>query len=350
MCRACFSPLVLQRDFFESESAEVFGGAPIRATRRNFMAYSVAAATAIASASGARGSPTGDSGPSADVIFRGGKIIPVPGAAPVKALAIGGGRILGLGSEKSVDGLKTKNTQIVDLQGRVLMPGFIDPHNHTILSAIIFELLNDIGYSKFPTRGRLLNELRALASNTPPGQWILCSNFDNLLQGGDLSREELDAISTSHPIFVWYTNGHDACVNSLALKVTNIPETIGPLPGGGHFGRDDTGRLNGLVYEESAMKKVLLPALPKITPQLAAKAVSDYLRSVAAVGNTTVHEPGTLRSDWIAPFAKLSNGLACRTSASLMYEDMKGMDAYRNLGLGPNATQFPNSLFSLSTA
>ena len=173
-------------------------------------------------------------------------------------------------------------------------------------------------------------------ARTPPGQWMV-SNFDNLLQGGDLSREELDGISTNHPIFVWYTNGHDACVNSLALKITSIPDNIGVLPGGGHFGRDERGQLNGLVYEESAMKKVLLPALPKITPQLAVKAVSDYLRSVAAVGNTTVHEPGTLRSDWIPSFAKLSNRLACRTSASLMYDDMKGIGFIGSLGLGAKA-------------
>jgi hypothetical protein len=309
------------------------------------MAFSVAAAAAATTASGARAAPTGDAG--ADVIFKGGKIIPLPGAAPVKALAVGGGKILGVGPESAVNSLKTKNTEIVDLQGRVLMPGFVDPHNHTVLSAVIFELLTDVGYTKFPTRGKLLNELRALVSQTPPGQWVLCSNFDNLLQGGDLSREELDAISTEHPIYVWYTNGHDACVNSLALKTAHIPDDIGALPGGGHFGRDDKGQLNGLVYEESALMKVLLPALPKITPQLAAKAVSDYLRSVAAVGNTTVHEPGTLRSEWITPFAKLSNRLACRTSASLMYEDMKGMEPYRSLGIGAKATQIPNTLFSL---
>ncbi len=345
MCRGCFTPLILHKDCFEGGRDRLFDHGAASPTRRNFMAYSVAAAAAAASVSGGQAAPATDTG--AEVIFKGGKIIPVPGAAPVKALAIGGGKILALGSESAVDALKTKNSQIVDLRGRVLMPGFVDPHNHTVLSALIFELLTDVGYTKFPTRGQLLNELRALTARTPPGQWILCSNFDNLLQGGDLSREELDAISTNHPIFVWYTNGHDACVNSLALKLTNIPDNIGALPGGGHFGRDEKGQLNGLVYEESAMKKVLLPALPKITPQLAVKAVSDYLRSVAAVGNTTVHEPGTLRSDWITPFARLSNRLACRTSASLMYEDMKGIEPYRGLGLGAKATRLPNSLFSL---
>jgi hypothetical protein len=344
MCRSCFNPLILHSDFFAAGSGGIFHPSP-KPSRRNFMAFSVAAAAAATTASVARATPAGDAG--ADLIFRGGKIIPLPGAAPVKALAVGGGKILGVGPESAVNSLKTKNTEIVDLQGRVLMPGFVDPHNHTILAAVIFELLTDVGYTKFPTRGKLLNALRALVSQTPAGQWVLCSNFDNLLQGGDLSREELDSISTDHPIYVWYTNGHDACVNSLALKTAHIPDDIGALPGGGHFGRDDKGQLNGLVYEESALMKVLLPALPKITPQLAAKAVSDYARSVAAVGNTTVHEPGTLRAEWITPFAKLSNRLACRTSASLMYEDMKGMEPYRSLGIGARATQLPNALFSL---
>lgn len=343
MCRGCFSPLVLDNDFYVGGGDRVFGRGSITPTRRNFMAYSVAVTSAAAT--GAHAALAADAG--ADVIFKGGKIIPVPGAAAVKALAVGGGKILALGSESAVDGLKSRNTKIVDLDGRVMMPGFIDPHNHTVLSALIFELLNDVGYTKFPTRGKLFNELRAIVARTPPGQWIACSNFDNLLQGGDLSREELDGISASHPIFVWYTNGHDACVNSMALKVADIPENIGTLPGGGHFGRDEKGQLNGLAYEENALKKFALLALPKITPELAAKAAGDYLRSVAAVGNTALHEPGTLRSEWIAPFARFSTRGACRTSASLMYEDMKGLEPYRSLGLGSKAMQLPDSLFSL---
>jgi predicted amidohydrolase YtcJ len=345
MCRSCFSTLLLRDEFYKSGSAKAFGPGPFDATRRNFVALSAAAASAFASAAGVRSAFAADAG--ADVIFTKGKIIPLPGAAPVEALAIGGGKILALGKRRTIEDLKSANTKIVDLDGRVMMPGFIDPHHHTILASLIFELLDDVGFTNFPTRGKLLAELRAIAARTPPGQWISCSNFDNLLQGGDLSREELDTISTSHPIFVWYTNGHDACVNSMALKIAGIPDDVGTLPGGGHFGRDDKGQLNGLVYEESALLKFVPFALPKITPQLATKAVGDYLRSVAAAGNTTVHEPGTLRSEWIAPFAKFSTRAACRTSASLMYDDMKGIEPYRNLGLGAKAVQLPNSLFSL---
>ena len=346
MCRGCFSTLFLNDDLYAGGSAGVFACDELRPTRRNFMAFSVAAAGAAGTIGGPHLAMAAD-GAAADVIFTGGKIIPIPGAAPVEALAVGGGKILAVGAKATVAGLQSKDTRIVDLDGRVMMPGFIDPHNHTVLASLITELLTDVGYTKFPTRAKLIAELRSMAARTPPGQWISCANFDNLLQGGDLSREDLDGVSTSHPIYVWYTNGHDACVNSMALKRAGISGDIGTLPGGGHFGRDDEGQLNGLVYEESALLTFVPLALPKITPELAIKAVGDFLRSVAATGNTAVHEPGTLRSEWIARFAKLSPHGACRTSASLMYEDMKGYEPYRSLGLGAKAMQFPNSLFSL---
>jgi len=103
------------------------------------------------------------------------------------------------------------------------------------------------------------------------------------LQGGDFSRSELDAISTDHPILIWYINLHDACVNSEAFKIAGIGEDVGELPGGGHFGRGPDGKLNGLVYEESAMLKFAVHFLGKITPEVAAKAVTDYAQHVASV-------------------------------------------------------------------
>ena len=254
--------------------------------------------------------------------------------------------MLAVGDESAIMGLKTGDTKVVDLSGRTLLPGLIDPHNHTLLASLIFELLDDVGYAKYPTREKLVAHLKQEAADTPKGQWIVGSNFDNLLQGGDFTRTELDAISTDHPIFVWYTNGHDACVNSEALKIAAIPDDVGEMPGGGHFGRGPDGKLNGMVYEESAMLKFAVHFLGKITPAVATKAVTDYTRHVASVGNTLLHEPGTIRSEWIEPFAKLSNSLACRTSASVMFDDMKGLTPWRSQGLGKGAP-VDNSLFSL---
>ena len=345
MCLGCYTQLHLRDEFFAGGSSNAFGQASIKATRRGFMALSAGAAAAAATLGASASAFAADSG--ADVIFVDGTIITAPGVAPVSALAIGGGKVLAAGNASSVMGLKIKNTKIVDLDGRTLLPGFIDPHNHTILSSVYLELCNDIGYMKYPTRAQLIDAMRGFAARTPPGQWLAFSNFDNLLQGGDLSREILDTVSTQHPIFCWYTNGHDACLNSKALEMGNVPENIGEIPGGGHYGRDAAGKLNGLIYEMPLILKYAPMAMPKITPQIAIKAVRDYTRSVAAVGNTFLHEPGTVRTEWLEPYAKLSNSLPVRVSCSIMYGDFKGLDPYKNLGFGPKAVQLPNSMLTI---
>ena len=343
MCRGCFNQLFLRAEFYSGGMAGLLGKAAGMPTRRAFMAYSVASASAL---TGVGASPVFAADQGADLILRGGTIRPLPGAPVVSAIAVKGGKVLAVGDESALSGLKTGETKVVDLDGRTLLPGLIDPHNHTILASLIFGLLDDVGYAKFRSRDKLVAHLKQEAADSPKGQWIVGSNFDNLLQGGDFTRAELDVISTEHPIFVWYTNGHDACVNSEALKIAGIPEDVGELPGGGHFGRGPDGTLNGIVYEESAMLKFAVHFLGKITPDIAAKAVTDYSRHMGSVGNTLLHEPGTIRSEWIEPFAKLSNTLACRTSASVMFDDMKGLTPWRSLGLGKGAP-VDNSLFSL---
>ena len=344
MCQGCFNQLLLRHEFHSGGMAGLLGKVVGIPTRRAFMAYSVGAASVLTAVAAA---PAFAADGGADLILRGGTIRPLPGAAVSSAIAIKGSKVLAVGDESALSGLKTGNTKLVDLAGRTLLPGLIDPHCHTLLASLIFELLDDVGYAKYPTREKLIAHLKQVAGTTPKGQWIVGSNFDNLLQGGDFTRTELDAISTDQPIFVWYTNGHDACVNSEALQIAGISEDVGDLPGGGHFGRGADGKLNGLVYEESAMLKFAVHFLGKITPEVAAKAVTHYSSHMGSVGNTMLHEPSTIRSDWIEQFAKLSTTLACRTSASVMFDDMKGLTPWRSLGLGPKGATVADSLFSL---
>jgi predicted amidohydrolase YtcJ len=343
MCRGCFNQLFLRDELYSGGMAGLLGMAVGKPTRRAFMAYSVASASAL---TGVGASPVFAADEGADLILRGGTIRPLAGAPVASAVAIQRGKVLAVGDESALSGLKTGDTRVIDLDGRTLLPGLIDPHCHTILASLIFELLDDVGYAKYPTRENLVAHLKQEAAAAPSGQWVVGSNFDNLLQGGDFTLPELNAISTDHPIFVWYTNGHDACVNSAALKVAGISEDIGDLPGGGHFGRGADGKLNGVVYEESAMLKFAVHFLGKITPEVASKAVTDFCRHIASVGVTMMHEPGTIRSEWIEPFAKLSDTLACRTSASVMFGDTRGLTPFLSRGLGKGAP-VGDSMFSL---
>ena len=236
---------------------------------------------------------------------------------------------------------------MIDLDGRTLLPGFIDPHQHSCFVALFAELLADVGFTTYPTRPELMAGLKALDAKLPPGEWLLAYNFDNLLQGGDLSMAELDGISKDRPILIWYINMHDGAANSAAFKIAQIPDDVGTLPGGGHFGRGPDGKFNGLVYEESALLKFVAHALPKITPAIFEKALTDFFKTSAALGVTATHEPGTVQPDWIEGLLKLTARGTGRLSASLMYDEMKAGDAYKEYGRGAKASLFPDSRFSL---
>ncbi len=347
MCRFCVGTLFTNKTLYSGWSAT---SAPWREgpSRRDFMALAGAAA-GVAGLALPGGPAVAQTAGGADIIFQGGPIHPLAASGPksVEALAVKGGKIIATGSAADMAGLKTTATKVVDLGGRTLLPGFIDPHQHSCFVALFSELLADIGYVNFPNRADLIAGLKALDAKLPPGEWLLAYDFDNLLQGGDLSMTELDGVSKNRPIMVWYINMHDGAANSAAFRIAGITEDVGKLPGGGHFGRGPDGKLNGLIYEESAMLKFVTHALPKITPALFAKSMTAFFKMSAALGNTATHEPGTIQPDWIEGLVKLTASGTGRLSASLMYDDMAAGDAYKALGRGAKAALFPDSRFSL---
>jgi predicted amidohydrolase YtcJ len=337
MCRVCASSLITDR--------LTSGVWPATPSRRQFIAYAVSAGAAVAATAGRQARAAADG---ADAIFRDGAIYPMSaGGRTVEALAIGGGKILAAGQAADISTLAHGSTKIVDLQGRALFPGFIDPHHHTVVAALVADLLVDVGYRACRTRADALSALKAAAAKTPPGQWIRAGYYDNLLQGGDLSMSDLDAVSTEHPVFVWYVNGHTAAANAMAFKLAKITEDVGELPGGGRFGRGPDGNLNGLIYEEPAILRFIAVAAPPMSPELMASAVVAHAKRAAAAGNTTLHEPGTIKPEWVEPLAKLSNTLAVRMSASLPAELVEAGKAFASLGPGSKARKLPESRFSL---
>jgi hypothetical protein len=167
MCRGCFNQLFLCDEFHSGGLAGLLGKAVGKPTRRAFMAYSVASASAFTGV-GASAVFAADEG--ADLILRGGTIRPLAGAPVASAVAIKRGKVLALGDESALSGLKTGDTKVIDLDGCTLLPGLIDPHCHTILASLIFELLDDVGYAKYPTRENLVAHLKQEAAATPSGQ------------------------------------------------------------------------------------------------------------------------------------------------------------------------------------
>jgi hypothetical protein len=171
--------------------------------------------------------------------------------------------------------------------------------------------------------------------------------YDNLLQGGELTGADLDAVSTSHPVFVLYVNGHVGADNRLAFDRAKIPPDVGTLPGGGHFGRGPEGRLDGRIYEQPALLPFTAVAMPSPTPAVLATALTAYAKRAAAAGNTTLHEPGTVKPEWVDHLATLSNDLAVRLSASFSTDMVEASRAFAALGPAAKARRIPGSRFSL---
>ena len=314
-------------------------------SRRQFVASAAAAAVAAGSGFSAHAAD------GAEIIFRNGPIYPMAARrGRVEALAIGAGHILAVGAAAEVMRLAGSATRIVDLQGRTLLPGLIDPHNHTVLSSLLEDLLIDIGAARCKTKADALASLKAAAANAPAGAWIAVGNYDNLLQGGDWSMAELDAVSTAHPIFVFYVNGHVGAGNTLAFARANIPQDVGVLPGGGHFGRGADGKLNGLIYDEPALLSFLDRAAPRPTPALMAKAIGAYARKAAAAGLTTLHEPGTVKPEWVEQLAEALECAADPHERELQHRRGRGEQALRGARARPHRRAEFRTAASRSTA
>lgn len=269
------------------------------------------------------------------------------GRERVEALAVSGTKIIGAGSEAELAQVTGTTTSVVDLDGRTVLPGLIDPHHHYVLASLLNHLLLNIGHAGSPTRVDALNELKSAAARTPAGRWIAAGFYDNILQGGDLTIADLDSVSTVHPIFVIYVNGHVGAGNALAFERAGTGQDTGVISGGGHFGRGPDGRLNGLIYEQPALLRFIALAVPTTTPSLISHALTAYTKTVAAAGNTTLHEPGTVKVDWVDGLAELSNSLDVRLSASFSTDEVEASASYSDLGPPALAKKLPNSRFSL---
>ena len=207
-----------------------------------------------------------------DLIFFGGHIITMHEEDPLnEAVAIHNGKISSIGKKDEIMKLRTWKTKLVDLQGRTLMPGFIEAHCHPIATAILSQVV-DISAFNSNSRSEILNTIRVAVKKASPGEWILAFGWDPVLVP-DLHKptlSELDSISTNTPIFILTQMMHHAFVNSAVYKAAGITiETPNPT-GGGVFQKDNQGNLNGIVYEFSALQYILdkMPKTPQGTAEL----------------------------------------------------------------------------------
>jgi len=192
-------------------------------------------------------------------VFVNGKVLPVDAAfSEHEALAISGNKILAVGKRDDVLAAAGRGARTVDLAGRVVLPGFIEPHMHFALMAGLGHL-EDIGPFQQPTFDGALNALREINASAGPDEWAMARQFDPILlePPRDLTTRDLDAVVPDRPAFILNASGHIAYVNSKGLELAGIT-TNSDDPQGGEYGRYDDGSPNGVLYGSAAHLPVLL--------------------------------------------------------------------------------------------
>ena len=208
------------------------------------------------------------------------------------AVAVKDGRIIALTDDTSQypENWVGQNTQISDLNGLTLMPGFVQTHAHFNLIVLKKMTVNlapppDGGVANLTT---LKNALTAASKQIPAGYPIMGIGYDDTVmeEKRHPTRADLDAVSTEHPIFIMHISFHLAVMNSKALEMAGIDADT-PDPEGGHIQREpNSNRPNG-VLEEAAMN-VIGKMLPQPSPQQVFKTYDVVVQDLLALGYTTI--------------------------------------------------------------
>jgi len=241
-----------------------------------------------------------DSPPAADTIYLNANIITINEDQPeAHALAVKSGFIIAVGDNDDVMSLQTKDTEIVDLQGKSVVPGFIDAHSHFSgvgMQAITANLLPapDGPVNSIAELQRTMQEYIETSSIVKNYGVAIGFNYDDsqLAEHRHPTRHDLDAISQEIPIVIMHQSGHLGSYNSLALKMLNVDATTEDPPGG-VIERETDGVTPSGVMQENAHFMLFHQMVPSFTGK---DLVALYLageKSYLANGFTTVQEGKT---------------------------------------------------------
>ena len=256
-----------------------------------------------------------------------------------QAVAMTHGRFAGVGSNEDMEGLIGPETKIIDMGGKTVLPGFIDGHIHVLSSGVKHVNMADCDV-------RTLTEIQAglkeRAAKTPAGGWVQGFKFDDTKtdrtasnEGRHLYREDLDAVTTDHPMMVAHRGGHVFYMNSAGLEAGGYNDESEDPPGG-RLGRDpDTGKLNGIVYER-AIDHIRFGLIPVDTDEIRREGLRTICNMLNEVGLTSVHDARVTAEEFQTyQDGKAAGELSLRVYALMWYPQFPALkDAGIKTGLG----------------
>ena len=230
-----------------------------------------------------------------------------PESPKAEAMAIKGDSILAIGSFKDLEKFKGESTEILDVHGNFITPGFIDAHVHLLMGG---NSLLSVQLRDTKTQQEFIDRIASFAKKIKPNQWIVEGNWDHTLWGGELpSKEWIDEFTEDNPVAIYRMDGHMILANSAALKIAGIDRNT-PDVENGEIVKDSEGNPTGIL-KSKAMYLVLnkIPVLSISEKEDAINAAQNYLLSQ---GVTTIHDVDSLGGFEVAQKMYTNNKLKVR--------------------------------------
>lgn len=225
-----------------------------------------------------------------DIIFVNGDIYTEATPARAQAMAVRGGRIVAIGSNGDIRKLKGDHTQVIDLGGHFVMPGFNDAHLHLAYGGRQELEVELIGVKSL---AEMQQRIAEHGKTVAPQDWIVGGGWDQTLWPGQKlpTRQDIDAVTGDRPAVLLRVDGHISVANTAALKAAGILAKV-PDPPGGEIDRDASGTATGIV-RETARAEIMAKA-PRPSLALRRRGIELALADAARWGITSVQD----YSDW----------------------------------------------------
>lgn len=226
-----------------------------------------------------------------DLILTNGKVLTVNSSFDIHdTVVVDDGLIVATGDSSLVDRYDASRT--VDLQGKVLMPGFVDSHTH-----IRGRPQRYIELSEVESISEIQELIRAKVEEIGEGEWITGYGWseDELAEGRRPLRNDLDQAAPNNPVTLTRAGGHSAVVNSLALELAEITVDT-PQPDGGVIERGDDGELNGVIRER---QEIVGRLVPDSTYEELIASLEVNLHDLLSLGITSIIDASKSTSDYL---------------------------------------------------
>jgi predicted amidohydrolase YtcJ len=268
----------------------------------------------------------------ADLAFVNGDVYTVDAARRwAQAVAVKDGRIVAVGTDDAVAELRDSRTEVVDLAGRMLVPGFQDAHVHPVFGGIDMLQcdLHDRG-----TKDEYLAAIASYAATNPDEPWILGGGWSqDVFPRGCPSKDDLDAIVADRPVFLPNRDGHSAWVNSEALRIGGISRATAD-PNDGRIERDGVGEPQGTLHEGA--QHLVSDHIPPSPPELYYAGLlkgQEYLHSLGITGwQDAIVDVAPMSANYHAYLQAGEKGeLTARVVGALWWDRHRGLEQIDDL-------------------